>query len=75
MLPKTLNTNLNVFIYVVRISRLRKAYTYTLIPIISISIYIYYIRGIGYILYTWYRVYIYLEFLSYPIIKNRFILP
>jgi len=42
VLPKTLNISLNIFIYITRISRLRKAYTYTLIPIINISLYIAY---------------------------------
>jgi hypothetical protein len=65
-LPKTLNTSLNIFIYIVRVSRLRKAYTYTLIPIIPISLYV---------AYTLYRVYIRFKFLSYPAIKNTFVLP
>jgi hypothetical protein len=36
--PKTLNTSLNIFIYAIYVSRLRKAYTYTLIPVINISL-------------------------------------
>jgi len=43
VLPKTLNISLNIIVYIVRISRLRKAYTYTLIPIISISLCIVYV--------------------------------
>ena len=65
-LPKTLNTSLNIFVYATHVSRLRKAYTHTLIPVINISPHIAYIQ---------HRACIYFEFLSYLAIKNRFVLP